>query len=108
MKKEELIHDGICGNCGNMLGDKDKYCQFCGTKRGEGDFLPNYNDTLVVYGPPVLYYYKCKKCNHKWNLQTIVGIDKSQYCPNCGSKKIKDINTNILKKFLSRLFIFIK
>ena len=93
IKKEAEIIDGICGNCGNELGDKDKYCHLCGTKRGDGDFLPDFNDSVKVYGPPISYYYKCKKCNHKWKVKTLLGKDESKYCPNCGAKQIENTKT---------------
>lgn len=27
--------------------------QLCGTKRGDGSFLPYFNDSYFVYGPPI-------------------------------------------------------
>ena len=93
--------DGIYGNCGNELGDKDKYCHLCGTKRGEGNFLPVSNHSLMVYGPPMSYYYKCKKRNHKWQVATLGNLHESKYCPNCGAKQIE--NTKIANRLRSIL-----
>lgn len=93
VKEEIEIIDGVCGNCGNELGDKDKYCHLCGTKRGEGNFLSDSNDSMLVYGPPMSYYYKCKKCNYKWSVRTLGGLKKSKYCPNCGAKQIENTKT---------------
>ena len=33
-------YSGRCGNCHERLGKNDKYCRYCGTKRGEGKFRP--------------------------------------------------------------------
>ena len=33
-------YEGRCGNCHGFLGEEDKYCRYCGTRRGEGAFEP--------------------------------------------------------------------
>ena len=44
-------YTGKCGNCHKMLGSEDKYCRYCGTKRGEGKFESEQNMIQCVYGP---------------------------------------------------------
>ena len=76
-----------CGNCHKGLGPKDKYCRYCGTERGKGEFKPYYNQVLFVYGPPIKCTRKCSKCGHRWT-SSALGGDKQYYCPRCGSKEI--------------------
>lgn len=88
---EDYITDytGLCGNCHSYIGN-DNYCCICGTKAGEGKFLPFYGQCL--YGPPpVRQDYECTACGHKWN--RIVYIYKHyEYCPKCGQKTAKSIS----------------
>lgn len=46
-------YDGYCGNCHRRIGENDKYCRRCGTKKGEGAFDPFYNEIQIVYGSPM-------------------------------------------------------
>ncbi len=83
--------DCYCGNCHNPLGEKEKFCPYCGTKRGEGKFDPFDNEITCVYGPPVTVKYKCKACGNKWTVNTLGG-DNSMYCPECGKSPITKIS----------------
>lgn len=74
-------YEGRCGNCHEFMDDDMKYCPHCGTKRGEGEFKPYFNDMRILYGPPVKSWYVCKKCGHKW---TTLICEEGQYCPECG------------------------
>lgn len=78
-----------CGNCHSYMDKSDKYCKFCGTKRGEGKFLPLNNEMYCVYGPPIKKKYQCKKCNHKWYTAAFGGGEDSLYCPQCGQKQVE-------------------
>jgi len=78
-------YEGRCGNCHKSLNDDDKYCRYCGTKRGEGAFKPYQNVMYCIYGPmPVKRTHKCKKCGNTW--ETMLMIDNEDFCPICGSK----------------------
>ena len=72
-----------------------KYCQWCGTRRGEGTFLPYYNDVQYYYGSPTIVDYKCSCCGNDWEG---MGMDvlPMKYCPVCGNegkeKQRKDFN----------------
>lgn len=78
-------YEGRCGNCHAVLGHDDKYCRYCGTKRGEGAFAPYKNEFYCVYGPPVKKKYKCQRCGHIWITSTL-GTDSAKYCPLCGEE----------------------
>ena len=93
----ELINDGRikdrdntgrCGNCHEPMGESDKYCKFCGTKRGQGRFLPFDNPMYCVYGPPIKTKYKCRNCGALWMTCALGGGKKAIYCPQCGAKKV--------------------
>lgn len=88
-----LIHDGTirtndyvgkCGNCHKNLDPEDKYCRYCGTKRGDGKFDPYLNTIYCLYGPAVKGKYKCPNCGHLW-VQEAAG-QAPKYCTKCGSK----------------------
>ncbi len=95
--EEELSTDyeGRCGNCHEYLGENEKYCKYCGTKRGEGEFKPYENIVYVVYGPPLNVKYKCKSCGHTWIVRTL-GSDHSKYCPECGKSRIIEVESKDL------------
>ena len=77
-------YEGRCGNCHSRIRDDEKYCRYCGTKRGEGKFEPYQNVMQCIYGPmPVKRVRKCTKCKKKW--KTMVMIDDQNFCPDCGS-----------------------
>ena len=72
-----------CGNCHAFLEKDDEYCRKCGTKRGEGDFLPYENYETCVYGPPPEERdHICENCGFSWT--NCVMLDKERYCPKCG------------------------
>ena len=79
-------YDGRCGNCREKLSDSDEFCRFCGTKRGEGLFLPYDKDSLDEQDPcsdTVTRKHKCRKCGFKWT--TDYDYDPEKYCPQCGT-----------------------
>ena len=77
-------YEGLCGNCHQPLGLHDKYCKFCGTKRGEGDFRPFANPSYCVYGPLIAYKFICNKCGNIWTGEQLGGSGY-QHCPECGA-----------------------
>lgn len=88
-----------CGNCHAEMGPKDKYCKYCGTKRGEGLFLPYVNHMYAVYGPPITKEYSCKRCKHKWITVALGGGEDSKYCPECGKKNIRQNGISVRSFF---------
>lgn len=76
-----------CGHCHAELDPEDKFCPYCGTKRGEGEFKPFENRIEVLYGPPIDYKVTCKDCGNEWKTFEI-GFSKIAYCPQCGSSSI--------------------
>ena len=80
-------YTGRCGNCHELLEPADKYCRFCGTKRGEGAFHPFWNPMMVAYGPPYLRKHKCDKCSHIW-IDSVLSSEAA-FCPACGGSGIR-------------------
>ncbi|WP_022762327.1 MULTISPECIES: hypothetical protein [unclassified Butyrivibrio] len=74
-----------CGNCHSELEPEDKYCKYCGTKRGEGAFKPYRNVSYGLYGPCGTYFYKCHHCGKIFEYWTI-GSSDVKHCPSCGSE----------------------
>lgn len=75
MYNEELCTDyeGKCGNCHEYLREGDKYCRYCGTKRGDGKFEPYQNIMQCIYGPmPVERVRKCTKCKKTWKTKLMI------------------------------------
>ena len=78
-------YENRCGNCHGFFEENDKYCRYCGTKRGEGAFAPYQNFMECIYGPaPVKRTHECPKCKYTW--ETFVMIDDEDYCPQCGAR----------------------
>lgn len=76
-------YEGRCGNCQEYLGDDDNYCRYCGTKRGKGKFKPYDNIMPTIYGSPLTYIHRCKKCG----IEFTSGMGtQPKYCYHCGSK----------------------
>lgn len=77
-------YKGRCGNCHALFPNKkDKYCVYCGTKRGEGAFEPFQNIASCIYGPPPKKHsHKCKVCGHQWSY--IAMLDDQKFCSRCG------------------------
>ena len=88
-------YKGRCGNCHQELREKDKFCRFCGTRRGDGKFKPFLNSMYAVYGPPVKTKLKCNACEFSWESECL-GSDRSKYCPQCGSEKIVQVSKEYL------------
>ena len=84
-----LIMRKRCRNCGSPLGMKDKYCTVCGTRRGEGRFLPSGNPQEVLYAPPSIKKWKCPGCGNVW---AEMSLSRKRYCTKCGAlgKLIKE------------------
>ena len=88
-KKKQEHWEDRCGNCDAYLDEDDRYCKYCGTKRGEGKFIPEDNIPVCVYGPPVTKKYLCSKCGHAWITHGLVGGKDSKYCPRCGDGQVE-------------------
>ncbi|MBR5421937.1 MAG: hypothetical protein IK115_12405 [Lachnospiraceae bacterium] len=84
-KRLSKDYDGRCGNCHTPFDTpEDEYCRYCGTKRGEGEFLPYENFEGCIYGPPpVIRTHNCPNCSYSWETSRM--IDHSRFCPRCGS-----------------------
>lgn len=91
-KEKELSTDyeGRCGNCHKHIGD-DKYCRYCGTKKGEGKFEPYENFMPCVYGSPNTYIHKCRKCGVEFQ-SSGMSVPIPSYCYECGSKDVSEEN----------------
>lgn len=81
-------YEGRCGNCHSRFDSPDeKYCTYCGTKRGEGKFEPYDNTTYCIYGPmPETRVRKCLECGYRWTYASMV--DRKTYCRECGGGSI--------------------
>ena len=78
-------YENKCGNCHKQLRTGEKYCKYCGTKRGEGAFKPYRNVSYGLYGPCGTYFYKCHHCGKIFEYWTI-GSSDVKNCPSCGSE----------------------
>ncbi len=84
MRKLSKDYKGRCGHCHAFIG-QDEYCRYCGTKKGDGEFLPYNDEVQCVYGPPPIErIHKCENCGYKWSARMM--IDDQRYCPKCGSR----------------------
>ncbi len=78
-------YEGRCGNCHSLMGENDRYCVICGTRRGEGEFKPYKNMMECIYGPePITRKHRCRECGYKW--EACLMIDNERYCPKCGGE----------------------
>lgn len=93
----ETDYTNRCGNCHAYLRPEDKYCRYCGTKRGKGRFKPFENIIECVYGPTVKRKYKCSSCGHIW-VVGMMGGDNSRYCPQCGKKTVTVLQDRALRQ----------
>ena len=91
----EIDYTDRCGNCHEVLGKDDKYCPYCGTERGKGEFKPFKNELYCVYGPPIKKKYKCTACGYIW-ITCNLGGDSSKYCPQCGKKTLNTLQYKAL------------
>ena len=75
-----------CRNCHEVFEhEDDKYCTFCGTKRGEGHFNPFNNREYCIYGPmPVKRIRSCVRCGHQWTYCEM--LDNQKFCVKCGGE----------------------
>jgi len=81
--EQEIDRSCTCGHCNAHLRDGDKYCRKCGTRRGEGAFVPSMTMMQCIYGPaPVRRVRKCTRCGK--TRETFLMIDNENYCPDCG------------------------
>lgn len=90
-------YTGRCGNCHELFAnDEEKYCTYCGTKRGEGKFEPYDNAIYCIYGPmPEKRTRECVRCGNQWTYTSM--LDKEKFCVRCGgqSKLIQDTKAAI-------------
>lgn len=78
-----MDYEDRCGNCHEPLRQNDKFCRYCGTRRGDGAFAPYKNVMECIYGPPpVERRHVCGNCGYSWT--TMLMIDDQKYCPRCG------------------------
>ena len=96
--KLSVDHEGRCGNCHEIMDENDKYCKRCGTKRGEGKFLPYQNTVCYLYGAPLKKKYKCSSCGHIW-IVNAAGWKDSLYCPQCGKEQPTVIKEHVCWEF---------
>jgi uncharacterized paraquat-inducible protein A len=87
-------YEGRCGNCHSKLRARDKYCRYCGTPVGEGDFKPYLNMTYCVYGPPIKNLWQCPECGYAWR-SIVLGGDHPRFCPRYGSRKLKMLESEV-------------
>lgn len=87
-------YEDRCGNCHARMTKEEKYCRHCGTKRGEGEFLPYRNIPECVYGPPVMIRSKCTSCGNIWITRGLCG-DPSEFCPECGKNSVTELEHEI-------------
>lgn len=96
-------YKGICENCHKSFIGGEKYCFFCGTKRGDRKFDPYLNLMQGLYGPmPVERVRKCTKCKKTWT--TLLMVDQENSCPDCGAPS-KIIEENGKKKETENQFL---
>ncbi len=90
-------YTGRCGNCHELFSnDEEKYCTYCGTKRGEGKFEPYDNAIYCIYGPmPEKRTRECVRCGNQWTYISM--LDTEKFCVRCGgqSKLIQDTDAAI-------------
>ncbi len=79
-----------CGNCHCIMPPDAKFCQMCGTRRGEGRFLPYSNPSIAIYGPPYIFHNICPNCGNEWE-DTLLGRVQTEYCPRCGTEGQQEI-----------------
>lgn len=86
--KFSIDYEGRCGNCHTKFDNPDeKYCTYCGTKRGEGKFEPYDNTPYCIYGPmPQKRIRQCVICGHQWSYTAM--LDRKKYCSKCGGGSI--------------------
>lgn len=87
-----IDYRGRCGNCHELFdNDEEKYCKYCGTKRGEGEFKPYDNQIYCIYGPmPEKRTRVCVKCGNQWTYISM--LDTEKYCVQCGGQsKLVDV-----------------
>ncbi len=81
-------YDGRCGNCHKKLRMGSKYCLWCGTKIGEGKFLPYSNEIGGLYGSPFVEKFKCPGCGYSWGYAAFAGGSSMKYCEKCGREGV--------------------
>lgn len=73
-----------CGNCHEYLPGNANYCIYCGTKRGDGEFLPYYNLNDILYGSPTKIKKHCQRCGKSWIAYEFNNGENYKFCPYCG------------------------
>ena len=85
-KSKEPPH---CGKCGRYFEKNDRYCRWCGKKRGDVIYIPKEMPMYPLYGPPFLTNYHCENCGEEYEDTTLGGV-LIKYCPFCGFRITKD------------------
>lgn len=86
VKSEDYCTDyhNRCGHCHEYIGE-DRYCRYCGTKRGQGEYKPYLDVIQCIYGPmPIKRTHECSKCGNVYTVALMV--DNENYCPLCGGE----------------------
>ncbi len=94
-----------CGNCHEPLPANTNYCIYCGTKRGDGEFLPYYNLNDILYGSPTKIKKRCQKCGKGWISYEFSLGENFKFCPICGvaSPQLEELrDTDFLCAYFSR------
>ena len=86
--RKGIAYAARTGNEHGILGEDDRFCRYCGTRRGEGSFLPYENYILTVYGPPISQRFVCGDCGYEWAVRTLGG-SRARFCPRCGSGEFR-------------------
>ena len=87
-KEKRQVDTDRCGNCHTLLEPDQKFCPWCGTRRGEGRFEPYRTLQGCIYGPkPILRRYKCMECGNEWSRHNMK--NDQRYCPRCGCGAVK-------------------
>lgn len=78
-----------CNNCGNNILENDRFCRYCGTKKGEGSYNPEDDIIADLYGPPTYEYHICGNCGRRFKM--IIFDISNAYCPECAKKSDKPV-----------------
>ncbi len=74
-----------CRNCKNEMEKGAKYCQWCGTRAGNGVFQPHDNEVQGLYGSWYVMKVKCSNCGNEWSSSGTAGHIK-MFCRECGGE----------------------
>lgn len=64
-----------CSDCHRLFKGDEKYCCYCGTKRGKGKFKPYQNIMQCIYGPmPIKRVRECANCKMRWKPLLMIAV----------------------------------